>query len=175
MNIFILDSDVRACARAHCDQHVVKMILESAQICCTALNLRGFATPYRSTHVKHPCVQWAGESFANLRWLTRLARALNREYRYRYRRTEDHRSIAVLDEIAGMSFESRGRTEFAQAMPDRYKVPGDPVLAYRRFYVGEKLRFARWTRRQPPSWIEPVRRGWASQDAAPAVRTEKSS
>jgi hypothetical protein len=29
------------------DQHVVKMILESAQILCTALNKKGFSTPYK--------------------------------------------------------------------------------------------------------------------------------
>ena len=54
MNIFILDNNIEKCARYHCDQHVVKMILESVQILCTALNKKGMQTPYRSTHVKHP-------------------------------------------------------------------------------------------------------------------------
>jgi hypothetical protein len=153
MNIFVLDLNVETCARYHCDQHVVKMILESAQIACTALNERGFRTPYKSTHVKHPCVLWAGTSFANLQWLKKLARALNREYRYRYRTSEDHSSVAVIDQIEGMKFESTGLTAFAQAMPEKYKVPGDPVRAYRNFYVGEKLQFARWTRRRRPAWI----------------------
>ena len=53
MNIFILDRDVTMCARYHCDQHVVKMILESVQLLCTALNKKGFDTPYRSTHIRH--------------------------------------------------------------------------------------------------------------------------
>ena len=53
-----------------------------------------------------------------------------------------------------MKFESLGLTEFAQAMPEKYKVSGDPVSAYRGFYVGEKLRFAKWTRRIRPAWIE---------------------
>ncbi len=153
MNIFVLDLDIDRCARYHCDQHVVKMILESTQIACTALNEKGFSTPYRSTHVKHPCVLWAGRSFANLQWLVQLARALNREYRYRYQLGRDHRSLAVLDGIEGMEFASTGLTEFPQAMPERYQVPGDPVQAYRQFYVGEKLRFARWTRRRRPAWV----------------------
>lgn len=154
MNIFVLDLDIRKCARYHCDQHVVKMILESTQIACTALNKKGFITPYKSTHAKHPCVLWAEESFANLHWLKRLARALNREYQYRYRVSKDHSSIAVLDEIDAIKFESVGLTDFPQAMPDEYKVPGDPVKAYRRFYAGEKLGFARWTRRKRPAWLE---------------------
>jgi len=153
VNIFVLDLNIEKCARYHCDQHVVKMILESAQIACTALNQKGFATPYKSTHEKHPCVLWAGLSFANLQWLKKLARALNREYRYRYRKSEDHTSLAVIEHIEEMRFESTGLTEFVQAMPEQYKVPGDPVKAYRNYYVGEKLKFARWTRRRRPAWI----------------------
>ena len=152
MNIFVLDRDIRRCARYHCDAHVSKMILESVQILCTALNKKGFETPYRSTHMKHPCVLWAEESYDNFLWLARLARALNGEYRYRYRRQADHASIAVLAQIENLPFEGAGLTEFAQAMPDSYKVPGDPVSAYRAFYNGEKWPFARWTRRAPPPW-----------------------
>ena len=153
MNIFVLDMNIEKCARYHCDQHVVKMILESVQIVCTVLNKKGFTTPYKSTHTKHPCVLWAGQSFDNLKWLTSLARALNREYKYRYRKSEQHVSMHVLDQVKTMRFESIGLTEFAQAMPEKYKVPGDPVSAYRGFYVGEKLRFAKWTRRRRPIWI----------------------
>ena len=35
MNIFILDKDIEKCAEAHVDRHVIKMILESAQMLCT--------------------------------------------------------------------------------------------------------------------------------------------
>ena len=152
MNIFVLDQDIRRCARFHCDRHVSKMILESVQILCTALNGKGFTTPYRSTHVKHPCVLWAGASYDNFLWLTRLARALNDEYRFRYRKARDHASIAALDQIADYRFEAAGLTEFAQAMPEQYKVPGNAVAAYRAFYLGEKHAFATWTRRRAPDW-----------------------
>ena len=152
MNIFVLDRDIRRCARYHCDAHVSKMILESVQILCTALNKKGCETPYRSTHVNHPCVLWAEESYDNFLWLARLARALNDEYRFRYRRQADHASIGVLAQIDSLRFEAAGLTEFAQAMPDSYKVPGDAVSAYRAFYLGEKWPFARWTRRTPPAW-----------------------
>ena len=36
MNIFFLDYDVVKCAKYHCDKHVVKMILETAQLLCGA-------------------------------------------------------------------------------------------------------------------------------------------
>jgi len=34
MNIFFLDWDVKKCAEYHCDKHIVKMILETAQLLC---------------------------------------------------------------------------------------------------------------------------------------------
>ena len=154
MNIFILDNDIEKCAQYHCDQHVVKMILESVQMLCTALNKKGFSTPYKSTHIKHPCVLWVEESYSNYGWLKNLAAALNTEYRFRFERDADHKSILVLEELSDYSYDDRGLTEFAQAMPDKYKVPGDAVEAYRQFYVGEKLKFAKWTKRSPPQWAQ---------------------
>lgn len=153
MNIFILDKDIKACAQYHCDQHVVKMILESVQMLCTALNKKGFTTPYKSTHIKHPCVLWVEASFENFSWLRNLALALNAEYRFRFEKDSDHKSISVLNEITNCNYENRGLTEFAQAMPDKYKVPGDAVKAYRQFYLGEKMKFATWTKRNVPEWI----------------------
>ena len=152
MNIFVLDQDIRRCAQSHCDRHVSKMILESVQMLCTALTLKGFAPPYRPTHAKHPCVLWVSASYDNFLWLSELAGELNREYRYRYGRERDHASIDVLRKIGACRYESSGLTEFAQAMPDEYKVPGDAVAAYRAFYLGEKASFAGWTRRPAPRW-----------------------
>jgi hypothetical protein len=157
MNIFVLDQDIERCAQYHCDAHVSKMILESVQILCTALNKKGFTTPYRSTHARHPCVLWVEESYDNFLWLGELAGALNAEYCFRYAKNRNHASIAVLDEIRKHRFESGGLTAFAQAMPDEYKVSGDAVSAYRNFYLGEKSRFAKWTRRSEPPWWQVMR------------------
>jgi hypothetical protein len=44
MNRFVLDTDPAVAAVYHCDKHVVKMILEEAQMLCavkTSLRLRG--------------------------------------------------------------------------------------------------------------------------------------
>lgn len=153
MNIFILDNDIEQCAQYHCDQHVVKMILESVQLLCTALNKKGFVTPYKSTHMNHPSVLWVEASYDNFLWLKALTFALNDEYKYRYNKSVDHKSIAVLTEISQHSFAANGLTPFPQAMPDEYKVPNDAILAYRNFYMGDKAKFAKWTKRAPPAWF----------------------
>jgi len=67
-----------------------------------------------------------------------LAYALNTEFRCRHERERDHACINVLREIEYTRLPSRGLIPFAQAMPDQYKVLGDPVTAYRAFYIGEK-------------------------------------
>jgi len=155
MNIFLLDNDIEQCAKYHCDQHVGKMILESAQLLCTALNQRGFTTPYRSTHVRHPCTLWVGDSLDNFQWLVRLSYALNDEYCWRYDKKKNHASIAVVKQIEDAEFPSLGLTPFAQAMPLQYKDRDDAVAAYRRFYCGEKSAFATWTKRETPGWFVP--------------------
>lgn len=153
MNIFVLDTDIRKCAQYHADQHVIKMILESAQMLCTVVNLNGGYAPYRSTHTRHPCTIWAGASLSNWKWLYRLALALNDEYRYRYRANLHHKSAEVVKTLSLPKIDDIGLTEFAQAMPEIYRVPGDAVKAYRKFYIEEKSRFAKWTRHKKPGWF----------------------
>lgn len=70
MNIFVLSLDPFEAASMQCDKHVVKMVLETAQILSTVktlLNEEG--APYKPTHVNHPCVTWA-KITENRRWLT---------------------------------------------------------------------------------------------------------
>jgi len=77
MNIFALSPDPIISARAHCDQHLHKMILESAQMVSTAFHLRGHGTGlpwlYKPAYEKHPCTKWTAESNHNICWLIELA------------------------------------------------------------------------------------------------------
>lgn len=153
MNIFVLDENIELCAQYHCDRHVVKMILESAQILCTALHKKGFDVPYKPTHPNHPCILWAEKSFANVKWLSTLALALNEEYRFRFETGRDHRSADVVRAIQKFSFPDIGLTEFVQIMPASYRIPDDAVSAYRAYYSTEKASFASWTNRPVPDWF----------------------
>lgn len=153
MNVFAVDRDPVRAARALCDRHVVKMTLESAQILCSAARTRlGQPAPYRATHAEHPCVVWAAARRANWDWLVRHGLALADEYGRRFGRV--HRSRAVIARMArlGPAADGRRRQGFAQVMPERYR-GRDPVAAYRRYYAGEKARFATWRApSRPPRW-----------------------
>ena len=94
------------------------------------------------------------ESIHNWRWLKRLAKALNTEYRYRYNRARDHGSYTVIRALREPCLPDIGLTELPQAMPERYRVPHDTVQAYRNYYIGEKKAFAHWTKRRRPPWFK---------------------
>jgi hypothetical protein len=153
MNIFVLDYDIKKCARYHCDKHLVKMILESAQILCTVCSQCGIKTPYSTTHVKHPCVLWAGKSIQNWRWLKNLAKELNNEFQYRYQHHKNHKSYNVINSLQEPALPKIGLTQHPQVMPTQYKKPQNSVLAYRAYYIGEKKPFATWKRRKDPRWF----------------------
>ena len=153
MNIFVLDRDPKIAATMACDKHVVKMVLETAQMLCTVVSRHGHEAPYRATHAKHPCTIWAGHTKANWDWLTAHGRALCAEYTKRYGKV--HKSEAIIEYCTRLKldFESHQLTPFAQAMPPQYK-DDCVVTAYRNYYRGEKARFATWKTQTPDWWRE---------------------
>lgn len=167
MNIFVLNPSPFGAAVAHCDRHVVKMILETAQLLSTAWHVAApwritweGDTPtldghriYRSTHVKHPCSVWVRQSKKNYEWLSDLGYGLLVEYTHRYGKT--HATTPVLDALRYPPPElpDAPMTEFVQAMDDEYKVKGDAVASYRNYYRGAKQHLLQYTNREPPSWL----------------------
>ena len=147
MNIFVVDTDPVLAARALCDRHVVKMVLETAQILSTISG-----GPYRPTHQNHPCVLWAKASQRNYLWLVEHGQELGREYTRRYGKV--HKSSQVIDQLSTppKSITRVGLTPFVQCLPDLYRGPST-VEAYRNYYHGEKSHFATWKTQPPPWWV----------------------
>lgn len=151
MNIFILSSNVKRNAQYHCDKHVIKMILESAQMLCTVLNEQGFSTPYKSTHKNHPCVKWLKESYDNFAYLKKLAYFLNEEYKLRFNHVKNHKSYDVIASLPEPNLKSIGLTNHVLAMPDQYKNYNNAIESYRNYYIHEKSHIATW-KTHKPSW-----------------------
>ena len=156
MNIFVLDKDPKIAATMLCDKHVVKMIVETAQMLCTVARNRGYmGAPYRSTHKNHPCTKWAEESGANWDWLIAHGLEMCAEYTRRYGRI--HKTQSVIEWCKNIPTKPSGSklTPFKLAMPQQYKCT-DPVKSYRNYYIGEKAKFAKW-KTSPPTWWLPQR------------------
>ncbi len=152
MNIFVVDKNPIKAAKELCDKHVVKMILESAQMLCSCFP-NGEA-PYKRAFYNHPCTIWARESKENYEWLLDHAFAMCDEYAMRYNKV--HKSLEAIfwccQNYESLDLPSKGITPFAQAMPDEYKNKC-AVTAYRAYYNGEKARFAKWKTRKTPEWF----------------------
>lgn len=159
MNIFVLDEDVELSARYHCDSHIVKMPLETAQLLSTARLESGCSSyvSYTATHVNHPCSVWARESMDNYLWLCNLGVELCREFQYRYGKVHGCQRIIseCIDDPANIP--SNGMTPFALAMPNEYKTD-DAVESYRNYYNAEKRHLFKWKNREMPQWIQSIER-----------------
>lgn len=154
MNIFVLDKNIKKAAQYHCDKHVVKMIVEYAQLLSSAHHLSDSAFAkdcYKLTHKNHPCAIWVRESKANYIWLYNLFNSLCAEYTARYNKV--HKTYIekgpVLQNVPDLSW--KGLTPFPQAMPEEFR-RDDAVEAYRAYYRGAKKEIATW-KTKVPEWF----------------------
>lgn len=86
MNIFAVSESPRECAEALDDVRLRKMYVETAQLLCGALRLRGVndGRLYKVSHPNHPCAIWARENSANWRWLFSYWLCLGAELKRRF-------------------------------------------------------------------------------------------
>jgi hypothetical protein len=153
MNIFLLDRDPIKCAKYMVNSHVVKMVTEHAQMMSTVVRQSGVdCMGYKTTHPKHPCTLWAGESLSNWLYLRDLTKAINNEWKYRYDHEINHKSYDVILALPLPDIPDIGLTDFALAMPDEYR-QDDAIASYRAYYIGDKSHLFKWKRRRKPKWI----------------------
>jgi hypothetical protein len=160
MNIFFLDYDVKKCAQYHVDKHVVKMILETAQLLCGVHHVTAHDTahdtahvPYKLSHKNHPCSIWSRESLSNYLYLCELGLELCNEYTYRYGKRHKSQDVIEWCLVNKPNIKDIGFTEPAKAMPDEFKVKS-VVQSYRNYYMGAKSGFAVWKNREKPFWFQ---------------------
>ena len=176
MNIFFLSLDPRKAARLQCDKHVVKMILETAQLLCTAIRLLVadeddiilglWAKLYKATHKNHPMAVWVRESEHNFLWTLSHGLELCAEYTRRYEKI--HKTQAVLEAIqqyykqCELAFPNTGNTKKPICMPIQYRFKGpsleqDTVDSYWLYYAEEKAYMAKWNHgTEPKRWKQEI-------------------
>lgn len=182
MNIFVLDESPVVSAQLQCDKHVVKMIVESAQMLSTAHRmLDGYVekrpsksgkrmvnywvhpnsnlenTLYKAVHHAHPCTVWTMESIANYIWHYNHFIALCDEYEYRY--GKKHNTDKLLRDVLitpPVNIPEQGITPFKLAMQHEPQCmhPDDPIRSYREYYQTKQDRFKMvWSKRDVPEWF----------------------
>ena len=180
MNIFRLHNNPKKAAQLQCDKHVVKMIVESAQMLSTAHRMldgtierrpsvsgrtmvRYYTHPhfdnvlYKAVHTGHPSTLWTMESRDNYIWHYEHFVALCDEYQYRYgkKHLTDKALRGILSTVP-VNIPDIGPTTFKLAMGSNPECmfPEDPVKSYRLFYQTKQDRFKMvWTKRDVPQWF----------------------
>ena len=177
MNIFYVEKNPRLAAMSLHDKHVVKMILESAQLLSTAHRildgtekmdksktgrnvkrwvLHDSRDPviYQATHINHPSAVWGRKSVENYNWLADHLHALLGEYTYRYEKKHKvEGDLSYMLMSPPKNLEEYDMTVMPSAMADEYKISDDPIINYRNYYKVGKERMHVWKKRQPPEWI----------------------
>jgi hypothetical protein len=180
MNIFVLDTNPTLAAQLQCDKHVVKMIVETAQLLSTAhrmldgtmvrkpnkngrmlqvwqLDDNRDGILYKACHYNHPSGVWCRESDTNYQWLYDHFVALCDEYTHRYGKV--HATYTKLvDALRAVpnNIPKQSLTPFKLAMGTNPECidNSDPVGSYRSYYKTKKARFKMtWTNRNTPEWF----------------------
>lgn len=139
-----------------CDKHVVKMIVESAQLLCSAFE-PGTA-PYRRISYNHPCARWVRDNENNYKWLIQYSMWLLKEYHHRYRKR--HKCTDVIlwcnDNYYKLNLSKNSFFEPPQCFGTyiECRVEGNAVQGYINYYRAAKIKFAKWTKREVPGWIQ---------------------
>jgi hypothetical protein len=183
MNVFYLNSNPSVCAKEHCDKHVVKMVIEYAQILSTAhryldgemyleksantgRNIKRWRLPdhreeymYKVAHLNHPSTVWARQSNNNYNWLYYLWKELCAEYTHRYGRM--HETERKLKDWLCYPPDRIPVGPKTQPPPAMKKYPeciveGDSIQSYQNYYREAKASFAKWTNREIPEWYQNV-------------------
>lgn len=175
MNLFYLHRQPEVSAKLHCDKHVVKMIIEYAQMLSTAHRIldgdqytdassgrriqRWRLDPdresilYKASHINHPSTQWVRENAIQYQFAYDMFVNLCEEYTYRYEKKHltDTKLRNVLNNLPDNIKLGRW-SEPPQCMPDDVKTEST-VEAYHKYYRIYKKDFAKWTGRPVPEFM----------------------
>ena len=180
MNIFYIDYSPQTAAISMYDKHVVKMILESAQLLSTAHRIldgeeyRGPSASgkttvkrwyladdrdeqlYHATHVNHPSAVWSRQCGQNYYWLYQHFIGLLDEYTYRYGKEHKCEYLRNTLQYTPDSIEKATFTDPPPAMPEEFIVDNDSLASYRKYYKYGKKHLFSFKRRMPPAWLEEI-------------------
>lgn len=190
MNIFVVNDDPRLAAHDLPDKLIVKMPTESIQLLTPwAFNVHGcYIQKPDGTYygikgfAHHPCAKWLYESPANVFWLLNHAVAMSDEYTRRYKKKHGvNFALQQINDLLEKTYDHSwakwfNHTDFVQAMPEEFKVKGDPVQAYRNYINGSKG-YAAWNYSEKPEWWdeakhEPVRKQYLAEREAKRMKRQ---
>lgn len=166
MNIFAVSPDPAKCARALDDKRLNKMMLETTQLLCTAINTDAGeqVTPYKNCQPHNPITKWVINRVDMQSWLYALGVAYSVEINHRFGSLHSSAEVLLsLPDIApGLNMEKLPEfEEYEFYNGARHKKLGidfthlPTFKAYKAYlnarWPGDKRKPV-WTKRGRPSW-----------------------
>ena len=155
MNIFYINANPETAAQQLADDHIRKMQMESAQMCCTAHWAVGNEAPYKRAHFNHPSTKWTRESIHHYRWLVQHGLEICNEFIKRYGKRHKTQDVLEWCRDNEPNIPDAGFTPPPQCMPDEFKQE-DTIKAYKRFYIEDKIAIKKLNYNKlnnQPEWI----------------------
>lgn len=155
MNIFYINEDPIIAAQELADDHIRKMQIESAQMCCTAHWETGNEAPYKRAHKNHPSTIWTRQSIQHYKWLVEHGLEICNEFTKRYGKRHKTQDVLEWCKANLPNLPDAGFIPPPQCMPEEYKM-SDTIEAYKNFYIKDKIGVKKldWKKlNNRPSWV----------------------
>jgi hypothetical protein len=116
----------------------------------------------KASHINHPSAIWCRDNMQNYHWLYTLLKHLCDEYTHRYGKIHSCSRLLSVLRFPPTKIPLGDFYPPTPAMPTELKVmaenpqPGrkyDSLKSYHKYYVTEKIRFAKWKNRNVPEWF----------------------
>jgi len=155
MNIFYINENPTIAAQQLADDHIRKMQIESAQMCCTAHWETGGEAPYKRAHKNHPSTIWVRQSIHHYRWLVKHGLEICNEFEKRYGKSHATKTVLQWLEQNEPILPDNGFIEPPQCMPEEFKKE-NTIEAYKNFYINDKIKIKKldWKKlNNKPEWV----------------------
>jgi hypothetical protein len=110
---------------------------------------------FRPVHLHHPCTIWIRACIGNYIWAANLALELGKEYEFRYGKIHSCMAHAIWLRENPPELLRVPRMGFAVAMDPKFRVKGNVVASYIKFYQESKRErgLTTYTRRSTPWFL----------------------
>ena len=156
MNIFYIHADPIIAAQQLADDHIRKMQIESAQMCCTAHWETGNEAPYKRAHKNHPSTIWTRQSIQHYNWLVEHGLEICREFELRYGKLHATQKVLEWCKDNKPNIPDNGFVAPPKCMPEEFRVE-DTIESYKNFYINDKVKVKQldWKKipSRKPNWI----------------------
>ena len=156
MNIFYVHADPIIAAQQLADDHIRKMQIESAQMCCTTHWESGSEAPYKRAHKNHPSTIWTRQSIQHYNWLVEHGLEICREFELRYGKLHATQKVLEWCKDNKPNIPDNGFVAPPKCMPEEFRVE-DTIESYKNFYINDKVKVKQldWKKipSRKPNWI----------------------